>query len=43
MKLLILDGNSIINRAFYGIRQLCARRHTYKRHLRLLGDFAEAV
>ena len=24
MKLLILDGNSIVNRAFYGIRQLNA-------------------
>ena len=25
MKLLILDGNSVINRAFYGIRALTTR------------------
>ena len=25
MKLLVLDGNSILNRAFYGIKQMCIR------------------
>ena len=29
MKLLILDGNSVINRAFYGIRPLTTREGLY--------------
>ena len=29
MKLMILDGNSIINRAFYGVRRLTTRQGLY--------------
>lgn len=29
MKLMILDGNSIINRAFYGVRLLTTREGLY--------------
>ena len=29
MKLLILDGNSVINRAFYGVRALTTREGLY--------------
>ena len=29
MKLLVLDGNSIVNRAFYGIKQLTTRDGRY--------------
>ena len=29
MKLMILDGNSVINRAFYGIRPLTTREGLY--------------
>ena len=29
MKLLVLDGNSIINRAFYGVRLLTTREGLY--------------
>ena len=29
MKLLILDGNSVINRAFYGVRLLTTREGQY--------------
>ena len=29
MKLMILDGNSVINRAFYGVRLLTTREGLY--------------
>ena len=34
MKLLILDGNSVINRAYFGVKPLTNREGLYPRHLR---------
>lgn len=34
MKLMVLDGNSVINRAYYGVRALTTQRRVlYKCHL----------
>lgn len=43
MKLMILDGNSIVNRAFYGVRMLNAPgRDAQQCRLRLYGHIAAA-
>lgn len=44
MKLMILDGNSIVNRAFYGIRMLNAPgRYAHKRRVRISFDTPQAA
>ena len=43
MLLLALDGNSIVNRAFYGVRPLTTRDGLYKCDLRFLDLFPETV
>ena len=35
MRLLVIDGNSIANRAFYGIKLLTTKDGRYQCHLRL--------
>ena len=43
MKLMILDGNSVINRAFYGVRLLTTKDGQYnQRHLWLSQYLREA-
>ena len=44
MKLLILDGNSILNRAFYGIKVLTTKRRIiYQRYLRFFDHAAKTA
>ena len=47
MKLLVLDGNSIINRAFYGIKLLSTKDGTYTNavygFLNILGKLKDDV